>query len=493
MDSAEEEEVKHNKSKMGFQENGQISYGLRENPKKSWKFSGFNHVNASSSSMQENQCKVCGKNFESQRALFGHMRHHSGKGKTRIPCKQCGKAFLSLKSLANHTYCHSDNKSRVSDESGTSSRHDLAVKESLYVKKKRSRRKRYNFATSSSISSLNESLSITEIDQQVEHAARCLMMLSRGVRNRGGLNSFKELSDNDSVTFEIESLNGNECFNMKKPREGKLDSLIVLYEKRENQCVELCSGIESFEKKKIDLEVSIERFYKGGEFEMHEVEEDFIEKGIRSETKFMPIELESSEDFMKQVELEIMRPTSSKKVNFDALDAEFGGHFSNNVRCTTTDSDLKCKTCSRMFGSRRALAGHQRMHGSKKQKHENCEKQKHTIISPEIEAGCELVKLERLKTSIDQEMGGGAAEGHGLRESKKHKCPICSKDFATIQALGGHKRVHMVKNSKSRLRKKPVFKQEHSEICDELDLNIPIMPDEEDSGAAVAYQSVVRV
>ncbi|KAI9153172.1 hypothetical protein LWI28_007186 [Acer negundo] len=320
MDSTEEE-VKHNNSKMGFQENGEISYGLRENPKKSWKFSGFNHVSASS--MQENQCKECGKNFESQKALFGHMRHHSRKRKTRISCTECGKAYLSLKFLANHSKFHSDGHE------------DLAVK-TLYVKKKRSKRKRYNFCATSSISSLNESLSVTEIGQEVEHAARCLMMLSRGW---GGLISFTEFSDNDSVAFEVESLNGN----MKKPRD--------------------------------DSCVSESKFYEGGEFGMHEVE-DFI-----GEMKFVPIRVESSEDLMKEVGLGIM------KANFDEFD------------CVTCDCEFKCKSCNRVFCSRRALAGHQRIHGK-----------------PEIKAGCE--------------------------QKKKHKCPICLKDFATIQALGGHKRVH---------------------------------------------------
>ncbi|TXG57910.1 hypothetical protein EZV62_015739 [Acer yangbiense] len=264
---------------MGFEENGQISYGLRENPKKSWKFSGFNHVSASS--MQENQCKECGKNFESQKALFGHMRHHSRKRKTRISCKECGKAYLSLKSLANHSKFHSDGHE------------DLVVK-TLYVKKKRSKRKRYNFCATSSISSVN---AVTEIGQEVKHAARCLMMLSRGW---GGLISFTEFSDNDSVAFEVESLNGN----MKKPRD--------------DSCVS-ASKIE------------LDKFCEGGEFGMHKVE-DFT----------VAIRVESSEDLMKEVGL---------GANFDDCD---------NVTC---DCEFKCKTCNRMFCSLRALAGHQRIHG----------------------------------------------------------------------------------------------------------------------------------
>ena len=53
---------------------GHSSYGLRENPKKTWRLS-----NSRNSSQQENVCKECGKLFQYLKAMCGHMASHSEK------------------------------------------------------------------------------------------------------------------------------------------------------------------------------------------------------------------------------------------------------------------------------------------------------------------------------------------------------------------------------------------------------------------------------
>ena len=52
--------------------------------------------------MLENLCKLYGKVFDSVRALFGHMRHHSGK-LIKKDCKECGEEFELLRPLTDHT------------------------------------------------------------------------------------------------------------------------------------------------------------------------------------------------------------------------------------------------------------------------------------------------------------------------------------------------------------------------------------------------------
>lgn len=463
-------------------DDGHISYDLRENPKKSWKFSSFNHAASASASTQESQCKVCGKDFESLKALYGHMRHHSRRERERIQCKECGKALLSAKSLSNHMRVHSQ-KLRPCNESG-------AVK-SLVLKKKRSKRKRYNFIGSSSISTLNESLSsVTEIDQEVVQTAISLMMLSRGVQDWGKFCSSSEFSCNDSVTIEVKSFgkkkrlltnragcsvsNGNGCL-LKKPRLEKLDS-IVLYEKEEDECHEVGSGAESDEGKKVKLEVFIEKFYEEGEFEMPKL--DVKPGSVASDDE---IGKESSGDLMEEDGLDaeagkrIITSTSSKKVGFNACYAEYGGDSSSKAMCNASDydvfddpqkeSEIRCQACNKIFCSRRALGGHQRMHSAKRSS-----LPAKTTMFTETEPDSKLVKLECIENLTQ-------------RENKEHKCRICLKVFATGQALGGHKRAHLVKNLDNILQDTTV-EQDYSDLSNDLDLNISNTLEEEVHGDA---------
>ncbi|XP_044506803.1 zinc finger protein CG2199-like [Mangifera indica] len=303
MDSTHEE-VKHKKSIVGSEENNHIGYGLRENPKKSWKFSGFKEditSSAAASSMDQNQCKVCGKEFESLKALYGHMRHHSGGKRRRIQCKECEKWFLSLKSLSNHMGVHAQklrfHNDHQSETTSSCSRHDLVV-ESLYAKKKRSKRiKRYrSINASSSDSSLNEpllSFNETDDDQEVEQVAVCLMMLSKGVHDWGEFHSFNEFSDDDdpAVSFEVKSLiqkkrtlrHDDEPSEINKPRDAcASDSLTDLN--------------EQIEKNDDQLEVCTEKLHKGSEFGMPklDIESGFVSYGIEIE-KEIEVELERLE------------------------------------------------------------------------------------------------------------------------------------------------------------------------------------------------------
>ncbi|XP_044467979.1 zinc finger protein ZAT4-like [Mangifera indica] len=437
MDSAHEE-VEHKKSKVGSEDNGHIGYGLRENPKKSWRFSGFKEVNtstsaaaASASSMEENQCKVCGKEFVSMKALYGHMRHHSGSKRGRIQCKECEKSFLSLKSLTNHMRVHSQ-KLRLhnvqSETNSSSSRQDLVV-EGLYAKKKRSKRiRRYNSSNSSSISSLNESLpSFTEIDdQEVEQVAVCLMMLSRGVHDWGKLHSFNGFSDDDD----------DACAS---------DSLTVLYEQIE---------------KNDEFEVCVEKSNKGSsEFEMPKLD---------NESEFVSYDTEIEKEIVLKLKFESNSP--SKKVKFDACDSETGVD-SEMVDDSGEKCSTKCKICNKFFHSGQALGGHQKKHGIKKgckaQKTDSWEDQNQTGAWPKTEPDCKLVKLECIKNLTEGSKASGAAV------IKEHKCPICFKVFISGQALGGHKRAHFLKNPETRPQEIPMSQGQCS-ISGEMDIDIPM-------------------
>ncbi|KAL3719273.1 hypothetical protein ACJRO7_004259 [Eucalyptus globulus] len=75
-----------------------LGYCLRENPKKTWKFSKLKE------SAQEKPCPVCDKRFRSMRALFSHMKIHSGKDdESGDRCEGRGKGSRSMKFCQDHT------------------------------------------------------------------------------------------------------------------------------------------------------------------------------------------------------------------------------------------------------------------------------------------------------------------------------------------------------------------------------------------------------
>ncbi|XP_038678453.1 zinc finger protein 181-like [Tripterygium wilfordii] len=184
------EEVKLNNCKMGFEVNENSDHGLRANPTK---FSKFKSLNSTAPSVQERVCGMCGREFKSQRALFGHLRHCNQKKK--IHCEDCGKGFLSSRALTGHMRMHKENLT-VSKETGTSSRCNLLVESlsetetlNLVRRRMRSSKVRSKISLNSSLSSLNGSSSITETVDDVEDAAKCLMLMSMGLHDWDESNS----------------------------------------------------------------------------------------------------------------------------------------------------------------------------------------------------------------------------------------------------------------------------------------------------------------
>uniref|UniRef100_A0A7N0T8M6 C2H2-type domain-containing protein n=1 Tax=Kalanchoe fedtschenkoi TaxID=63787 RepID=A0A7N0T8M6_KALFE len=79
------------------------AYGLRQNPKKSLRFSGSG---SGSVPDQKMSCKICGKAFLTNRQLCGHMRHHTPGERQGIRCHQCAKNFGSIRALCGHMKSH---------------------------------------------------------------------------------------------------------------------------------------------------------------------------------------------------------------------------------------------------------------------------------------------------------------------------------------------------------------------------------------------------
>lgn len=221
-----------------IEDSGANSYGLRENPKKSWRVS---NSNSKPKRLSDLICKQCGKGFYSLRALASHMKSHSLKNKESTKknrCTKCGKGFDSLKALYGHMRCHTIKKSQPSNQSSSSSYSPSSEDGKLHgsvkneisnpnpIRRKRSCT-RYNPTKHNDLSSCTSLSSFASIgennDGEVEEGALCLMMLSRGLG--GG----KMVISNDheldgSIGFfkkEVISESGSGQFDMDLMKKGK--------------------------------------------------------------------------------------------------------------------------------------------------------------------------------------------------------------------------------------------------------------------------------
>ncbi|EEF36282.1 zinc finger protein 600 [Ricinus communis] len=501
-------------------------YGLRENPKKSWKSSFLNDNDDSLLSVQESvECRVCGKQFESARSLHGHMRHHSVEERNGVRCKECGKGFKTVRSLTGHMRLHSL-KNRVSNESRTSPGPNLVVialpnaKTVNLVRRKRSNRTRCKVTSpNSSFSSLNESVSGFEIEHEVEEVALCLMMLSRGVYESGEFKSVGESMNTDSLSFEakpldeskqmgssdgeIDVFDGDELVKKKKQRVEKFDSCASDSKNKTSEGSDCDRDMACTEEEKIQLESSTVNSYQPADSKRPEVGDECdwqlcdteVEKVIHVEMDSSATESHSSQETREKVGLDLASLehviyTPSKKAVFDA---EMGKDSCTEIICSTANFDdskkknqFQCRICSKMFLTHQALGGHQTLHRTSKSsaalKIDNCQEGIQTNSFPEkSDARSEAGKLDSIKNSVEQEEDGMTTTGYQLKKSKEHKCPICSKLFVSGQALGGHKRAHP---AKAKEEQNMAMQQEVPGICEALDINLPAMIDTESNDEA---------
>lgn len=507
----------HNETHMAVEWTDDIdnSYGLRENPKKTWRISDA-----------KNQCKECAKEFKTMRALSGHMRCHSIKEK-EWPCKQCGRGFGSMRALFGHMRHHTKR---------------LPEKQSEYenlcpVRRKRSKL-RHKVSANLSLTNSNPNtscLDVSEVDE-LEEAALSLMMLSRGVTNLAELNSVLESSENDKSGICKDSSRGGklECdfdgenWKGKKKLRGRLDSCVSgswnsLCEKKESELGEKkadlgfsIDGLSEFgemdsefsiENDEADLGFSTDGSQKSDEFKKFELVDESgielfdaeIEDGNDPTGVVLVKDLVREVGFLDQDDSEMMKSNSSKEATFDDQeDPEFGVSICDQINKGVASfsgifekkPEYKCRTCNRVFPSYRALGGHRSGHRT-------------TSCGPVVKIGChessvesttlllnnsdpnsDLEKLESTENVVE-EVGF-----HELKKGKDHECPICFKAFPSGQALGGHKRAHYVGFSENTTAKETASAKEEeiSELRIVCDLNLPVLDLKNEVDIDVGYK-----
>ncbi|CAN4086278.1 unnamed protein product [Withania somnifera] len=361
-------------------------------------------------------------------------------------CKECGKSFLSWKALFGHMKCHSSMNISMEEDSWNSasgannhkqlvlmdSESDTEAAAAPNKRKKSSRRmtKRYMAPTnpSSLTVAANASPCVSEIEHEQEEIAMSLILLSRDVGNWVGQNHVTECSDNNSQF--LQSRLSTKC----KDSSGDLVKLIKKVKNGKTEQGE-SSRSPTNGQKRDKSELPIDHKFLGDE-------------------KKRRIKVDN-ENRVEQSEVEIL----SKEMDSDPKE-----------NCSKIK--FECTTCNKSFHSYQALGGHRASH--KNTKGENCTRIDIDHVK-RIKKCSNESELNKFGQKIENNSGS-------KKQLKMHECPICFKIFPSGQALGGHKRSHLIAEAKRNDNHhqsvevlKPIPK-----IKNFLDLNFPA-PVEEDN------------
>ncbi|XP_061341105.1 uncharacterized protein LOC133287492 [Gastrolobium bilobum] len=418
-------------------------YGLRENPKKTWRLTD----SSEETFVLDKFCKECGKGFHSWKALFGHMKCHSEK--ERVSNNSFGDQDSWTKNASQ-----SDNEATAPNR-----------------RKRSKRRTRYMTPSTSSLSfATNPSSSVSEAEHEQEEVAMSLMMLSRDLGPWGGLNFVVESSHNNSLHLEASSsLPTN---NMVSKIDGKrLRNLVSSNLNSKGKSSELLAT-ESPRMKK--TRVSINGFIKNGKDKNFEIDSqpafdangtELVLSNSATSNKYTPIKAKLLDSESKSSSLKncVRKPSEAE--------------FSKNSH---KRGKFECTTCNKIFHSYQALGGHRASHkkikGCFASRSENSIEFEADLSPDPTTTESKIMKNNNINEYME--------EHEVARESKKnkgHECPICLMVFPSGQALGGHKRSHLAGGSESRNFQSQtlVLQESVPEIREFLDLNFPATTDDE--------------
>nr|BAA19926.1 PEThy; ZPT4-2 [Petunia x hybrida] len=475
--------------KSKFEHGEHSGYGLRDNPKKTWRIS-----DSRSPLPRDNVCQQCGKVFQSLKALCGHMACHSGKDR----------------GMKDDNSWTSETKNLVMDSNS-----DTEAEEPRLRSKSNSKRYNRLIAKSSSFCFVNNksvSSSVSEIDdQEQEEVAKCLMMLSMDTWICNGVNSIVESSDNNSVVLEtksssvdmkIERKDSPKCVNnldetprskKKADRNLKLD-LLNAEAQSENSDSEYFLG----EYKKVESDASVDEFHRNGNYQWNTSNTSlgcwFDESGPAEKkelTRMKNYVTDSRKDLSKDYKYDsygmvshLDKRESRKRIKDSSYPPNLSNETFKNVKPsfkspegskhTQKKKKYECLNCKKTFSSYQALGGHRPCNKNTnayfESTYETGENSRDADNGPNyINKGKHRETLSNKPAAHSHDYSSNPEKKMKPKKFKGHACPFCPRMFKSGQALGGHKRSHFIVSSENHYQASAV----QGKIVDLLDLNLP--------------------
>ncbi|CAK8577303.1 unnamed protein product [Lathyrus sativus] len=446
---------KRDSETVGGGADGNNSYGLRENPRKTMRF-------VHSHSHQQHPRH---DDHAAAPAATAVMEHEMIRF-----CKDCGKGFSSSKALCGHMASHSEKEKKINrfdqvmeDSQSDDETDDDAATMNLRKSKRRIRFKsltlsnqnRNQIQNQPSSCSVNGSSSMSEMEQeQHQEVAMCLMLLSRGFFSHKGRFVSESSDNNSSVVLEtkpyvsdkkivirnfnkfVSSNDHHEAANKKL----KLKSVgIGVSNKSDSRDFRYASKIKIVDSKDSNFE-----------FKRPKDEED--KSGF--------VDCKSKYNVTTTV---VKKPGMNKDLDHDSRkksNYEGFGFNNNNNKNEEIHEDVRNCLKYEFYGS---------------EKDNDSSYVSTTDEESDEENSSESDSFPAAKSHNSKKKSSNKAKKKlKSKKSKEYECPICYKIFRSGQALGGHKRSHFVGGSEENTTF--VIKQNAGPCL--IDLNLPAPVDE---------------
>ncbi|KAJ8452283.1 hypothetical protein Cgig2_006088 [Carnegiea gigantea] len=180
---------------------------------------------------------------------------------------------------------------------------------------------------------------------------------------------------------------------------------------------------------------------------------------------------------------------------------ELGSHeVAENSELVSDNNDkrskFECTTCNKVFYSYQALGGHRASHkkllGIKPSPETKLESGDGDFLSPPPHDHHDQHKLGQIG------IGSSSSTSVSMKVAQKHECPMCFRVFPSGQALGGHKRSHLIAANSASTNTNTndinkdcnvIEKSSSSEMREFLDLNLPPAAVEEEASIPTSSSS----